>query len=41
MRPLGLLDAEGQYLVVYLPADQVAAEALERLNRSALRMVGG
>ncbi len=34
-------DAGGQYLVVYLPADEAAAAALERLNRIELRAVGG
>ncbi|MEU3019551.1 MULTISPECIES: helix-turn-helix domain-containing protein [unclassified Nocardiopsis] len=34
-------DGEGQYLVVYLPADEVTAAALERLDRVPLRVVGG
>lgn len=35
------LDTEGQYLVVYLPADEAASAALDRLNRTGLRAVGG
>ncbi|WP_460758158.1 helix-turn-helix domain-containing protein [Nocardiopsis oceani] len=34
------LDAQGQYLVVYLPADAASAQALDRVNRTGLRAVG-
>lgn len=34
-------DTEGQYLVVYLPADEVSAAALDRLDHVPLRVVGG
>ncbi|USY23044.1 helix-turn-helix transcriptional regulator [Nocardiopsis exhalans] len=34
-------DAQGQYLVVYLPADQASEVALDRLIRAGLRAVGG
>lgn len=34
-------DTQGQYLVVYLPADQAAEEALDQLNRTPLRAVQG
>jgi transcriptional regulator with XRE-family HTH domain len=34
-------DTQGQYLVVYLPADQASEVALERLTRTGLRALGG
>lgn len=34
------LDSQGQYLVVYLPADEATSAALDRLHRSPLRAVG-